>query len=50
MLSDPFILCVYVRCDSLRGGQGLLQKVGVLHGLLRCDSTDGIHGQQLLQL
>lgn len=34
----------------LRGGQRLLQKVGVLHGLLGCDSTDGVHGQQLLQL
>ena len=35
---------------SLRGGQGFLQEVGVLHGLLRSDPADGVHGQQLLKL
>ena len=40
-------MCAHV---SLGGGQGFLQEVGVLHGLLRRDPTDGVHGQQFLKL
>ena len=40
-------MCAHV---SLGGGQGFFQEVGVLHGLLRRDPTDGVHGQQFLKL